>query len=64
FGAGSIAACPNHVKAGRLDTLKVEILPGTPSGDYDVTWNGAGLANAAVGCDMVNPAINGHIHVD
>lgn len=65
FGANSIGACPNKIKSGHLDTVKIEILPGTPSGDYDVTWvNGFIATGAAVGCDMVNPAINGHIHVD
>ena len=65
FGGGSIGACPNHIQAGRLDTVKIEIMPGTPSGDYDVTWVGGFIATgAATGCDMVNPAINGHIHVD
>ena len=65
FGAGSIGACPNDIKKGRLDTVKIEIMPGTPSGDYDVTWvNGFIATGASAGCDMVNPAINGHIHVD
>lgn len=64
FGGGAISACPNDVKTGRLDVVKIEILPGTPSGDYTVTWSNPGLASSVAACATFGTGIDGHIHVD
>jgi hypothetical protein len=64
FGAGSISACPNNLVPGRSDVVQIEILPGAPSGDYDVTWTNPSLPAAIPACVALNSGINGHIHVD
>jgi hypothetical protein len=64
FGAGSISACPNELVPGRSDVVQIEILPGAPSGDYDVTWTNPSLPAAIPACVALNSGINGHIHVD
>lgn len=43
FGGGAISACPNKLSPGKLDTVKIQILPGTPPGVYPITWNDAGI---------------------
>ena len=50
FGAGSIGACPNDIVPGKLDTVKIEILPGTPPGDYALSWSDTTVAGNTMQC--------------
>jgi hypothetical protein len=68
FGPGQVAGCTTDLQPGRLDMVQVEILPGTPAGDYDVTWSTSDIAaasvSAAAACFMSGTGTNGKIHVD
>jgi hypothetical protein len=63
FGGG-IAGCAAQIPAGRVDKVQVEILPGTPSGDYPVTWLEPAVASPVLGCGGIVTGIAGTIHVD
>ena len=47
FGGGAIAACPNNVPVGKVDTIKLRVLPGTPPGDYTFGWDFPAVTAAA-----------------
>lgn len=53
FGGGSVGGCPNDIAPGKLDTVKLEILPGTPPGDYPITWNDASVAGKTAVCSFL-----------
>ncbi len=52
FGAGAITACPNKLTPGKLDTVKVQILPGTPPGVYPIRWSDVGIAGSTSQCSL------------
>ena len=56
FGGGSVGGCPNDIVPGKLDTVQIEILPGTPPGDYPITWNDPGVAGTTAQCGVFGPS--------
>jgi hypothetical protein len=64
FGPGQVAGCTKDLFPGRLDMVQIEILPGTPPGDYAVTWTLSDLAANPATCGMNGAGVNGTIHVD
>jgi hypothetical protein len=50
FGGGSITSCPKNLTPGKVDVIKVKILPGTPPGVYPIRWSDAGIAAPASAC--------------
>ena len=63
FGGGSIGSCPNDLVPGKLDTVQIEILPGTPPGDYPITWNNASLPAPTQACSAFGNGVSGFIRV-
>lgn len=61
---GGNSSCPNQIVSGRVDMVQVEILPGTPAGDYPITWNNEGVASPITGCAGPANGIAGTIHVN
>ena len=63
---GSLAGCAANVPLGKVDTVKVKIAPGTPPGEYDLTWNDAGFignASAPPQCTTIGHGIGGKLRV-
>ena len=65
FGASSITSCPNDVMPGKVDTVKIEILPGTQPGDYSLAWTNPGIVGATQQCGIFDSSagISGTIRV-
>jgi hypothetical protein len=57
FGGGAIQGCPNNIVPGKLDTVKIQILPGTPPGDYPITWTDGGIAGTTQQCAMFGAGV-------
>lgn len=64
FGGGAIQACPKNITPGKLDTVKIQILPGTAPGVYPITWTDSGVAAPATQCATFGTSgISGTIRV-
>lgn len=57
FGGGSITSCPKNLTPGKVDVIKIKILPGTPPGVYPIRWNDAGIAAPASQCAVFGSSV-------
>ncbi|MBX3187831.1 MAG: hypothetical protein KF819_12480 [Labilithrix sp.] len=63
FGEGALGGCPDAIPAGKADTLAIRIKPGTPPGDYALTWGESTVASFNPACQSTSPGANGVIRV-
>jgi len=66
FGDHVVAGC-NDIPIGKVDTVKIQIAPGTKPGDYDLKWEDSGFIGqqgAPLQCSNVgNSGLNGVLRV-
>jgi len=63
FGANTSVGCTAHLPKGMKDAIKIKILPGTPPGDYTLSFTSAGVATDDAACAMQSTGISGVIRV-
>jgi len=63
FGGGSLGGCPNNLSLGKVDTLKLRVLPGTPPGDYAIGWRDAGFIGSDAACQQIGGGVAGVVRV-
>ncbi len=57
FGGGAIGSCPKNLTPGKVDTVKIKILPNTPPGVYPIRWSDAGIAAPLSQCAVFGSTV-------